>query len=269
MNYFILGRILGYIAYASPIHPGRVVTTFVALDTLVEILTAQGASRVSRFDKPHEQEIGVALIRAALILLLVLYCLFVGLQVWFHRRCIKAKVVSPNLRGILNVLYVSSVLILIRNAYRVVDSFLGFSGYTETHEWCIYVFEATPMLLNSYLLNIFYPAIFLPRDSKVYLSQDGKTERRGPGFKDKRSFIVTIIDPFDIVGLLQGKDNKTRFWEHESHWPVITAEEKAAASQSESYGNRRPSWDRIVDPFNITGLLMNYSNHRSASAPTA
>jgi len=34
-NYFLLGRILYYVPYHSPIHPGRVVTTFVGIDAVI------------------------------------------------------------------------------------------------------------------------------------------------------------------------------------------------------------------------------------------
>ena len=44
------------------------------------------------------------------------------------------------------------------------------------------------------------------------------TEIEGPGFVDKgerkpRPLIVALLDPFDIVGLVRGKDRKTGLWE--------------------------------------------------------
>ena len=42
---------------------------------------------------------------------------------------------------------------------------------------------------------------------------DGKTELGGPGLVDKRHFLLTIFDPFDLHGLITGKDNKNKFWE--------------------------------------------------------
>jgi hypothetical protein len=37
INYFILSRILFYIPYLAPLHPGRVATTFVGLDAVCEV----------------------------------------------------------------------------------------------------------------------------------------------------------------------------------------------------------------------------------------
>ena len=70
------------------------------------------------------------------------------------------------------------------------------------------------MLVNSVLLNVFHPARFLPQSNKIYLARDGVTELEGPGWIDKRHFLLTIFDPFDLGGLIQGRDKKeTAFWE--------------------------------------------------------
>ena len=62
-------------------------------------------------------------------------------------------------------------------------------------------------------MNIFPPAKYLPSNHKVYLAVDGKTEIEGPGMVDKRNFVMTVLDPFDLHGLVTGRDNKNKFWE--------------------------------------------------------
>ena len=69
------------------------------------------------------------------------------------------------------------------------------------------------MVLNTYLMNAYPPAKYLPANHKIYLATDGKTELEGPGAADKRPFWLTLVDPFDIVGLVRGRDAKNRFWE--------------------------------------------------------
>jgi hypothetical protein len=71
------------------------------------------------------------------------------------------------------------------------------------------------MLLNTYLMNVYPPAKYLPADHKIYLATDGKTELEGPGAVDKRHFLLTLFDPFDVVGLVKGRDAKNRFWEED------------------------------------------------------
>ncbi len=58
---------------------------------------------------------------------------------------------------------------------------------------------------------------FLPRNNRIYLAEDGVTEIEGPGYEDKRPFIVTFFDPFDIHGMLKGRNMNRRFWDtHEA-----------------------------------------------------
>jgi len=48
-NYMLLGRTLYYVPYLSMIHPGRVISTFVGLDGVVEALTGNGAAKIANF----------------------------------------------------------------------------------------------------------------------------------------------------------------------------------------------------------------------------
>ena len=70
------------------------------------------------------------------------------------------------------------------------------------------------MITNSVMLNFRHPASFLPSSNKIYLAEDGVTEIEGPGFEDPRNFIITILDPFDLIGLIRGRD-KQKYWERQ------------------------------------------------------
>lgn len=213
----MLGRTLYYVPYLSPIHPGRVISTFVGLDIIVGILTANGAAKVSSLDNsPTELRVGRGLLRASIILQVVCFLAFVTLEATFHRRCLRANILNKRLRMIITLLYASSALILIRNIYRVVEVFQGYTGYLQTHEAFFYVFDGALMVINSVMLNIYHPMMFLPNSNKVYLSKDGITELEGPGWVDKRSLLATVFDPFDLVGLITGRDETTKFWETEA-----------------------------------------------------
>lgn len=215
-NYFILGRVLYYIPYLSPLHPGRVWTTFIALDLIVEVLAANGASKVANSaHTPSLVKAGMALVKASLLLQIALFLAFVALIALFHRRCVSTNVFSHKVKVIVYTLYVSSCLILLRNTFRTATFFYPSTAYANTAEWCFWVFEATPMVLNTYLMNVYPPAKYLPADHKIYLATDGKTELEGPGAVDKRPFLLTLFDPFDVVGLANGRDAKNRFWEED------------------------------------------------------
>lgn len=228
-NYQVLGRILYYVPYYSPVHPGRVLTTFAFISAVVEGLNGNGASYSSNSSLPeYKQNIGKALLKAALLLQIVVVSLFLLLAGTFHRRCAKAGVLNSNLRNALYTLYGSSIILTARTVYRIVEYFSvaelhigpGFNPQSLNpvvrYEWFFYVFEASLMICNSVLINVRHPRRYLPSSTKIYLARDGVTEIRGPGYKDTRPFLITLVDPFDLMGLIQGRDKKTRFWDEDN-----------------------------------------------------
>ncbi|KAL8916137.1 MAG: hypothetical protein Q9172_006434 [Xanthocarpia lactea] len=234
-NYIVLGRVLYYVPYLSPIHPGRVISTFVGLDAVIGVITGNGGARVASVDaSPSDIRAGRAMLRTSIILQLVSFFLFVALEGFFHRRCIRQGLLAPrpspeankqsnNLRRILHLMYISSAIISCRHVFRVVEVFQGSDGYLGRHEWPLYVFDGVFMFANMLMLNIWNPMRYLPNDNKIYLSKDGVTQRLGPGWLDKRHFVLTIIDPFDVGGLFKKKD-KCKFWDNENEHPIVGQE---------------------------------------------
>jgi hypothetical protein len=212
-NYFIFGRALYYLPYLSLIHPGRVWTTFVALDAIDGILAGNGAAYAANpTNSKSARETGVILVKASLFLLIGMFLCFASLVVHFHYRAVKAGKFNYKMKVIVYELYISNFFILLRNCFRTAAFFYPPTAVANA-EWIYYVLEVVPMLLNTYMLNVYPPAKYLPRNHKIYLAMDGKTELEGPGMVDNRHFLVSFFDPFDIGGLVRGKDNKNRFWE--------------------------------------------------------
>ncbi|PMD42339.1 hypothetical protein L207DRAFT_632118 [Hyaloscypha variabilis F] len=240
-NYLILSRILYYVPYHSPIHPGRVLTTFGILSTIIEALNANGAAYVANSSlSTSQQSTGKALLKAALCLQLGVLACFVLLATTFHLRCKKAHLFPENLHSALLTLYISSFLIGTRTLYRTVEYFttssIDFSSPTlkasdispiMRYEWFFWVFEASLMAANSLLLNCRHPMRYLPRDCKVYLGEDGRTEVLGRGYEDSRAWWVTVLDPFDLWGMVRGRSEvRERFWEtNDGERVVVTAGE--------------------------------------------
>ena len=225
-NYNILGRILYYVPYHSPIHPGRVITTFAFISFVVEALNGNGAAYSANQSLPEDkQEIGRSLLKAALLIQVIVLVLFVLLAATFQRRCLKAGIRNRDLHNVLYTLYASTALVGIRTIFRVVEYWSiaelhfgeGMDPMTLSpiirYEWFFYFFEAALMLMNHIMMNIRHPRKYLPKSTKTYLAQDGVTEVTGPGYKDSRHFLITLVDPFDLYGLMKGKGKEDRFWE--------------------------------------------------------
>lgn len=84
------------------------------------------------------------------------------------------------------------------------------------------------MVTNTFLLNARHPLRFLPRNNKIYLAEDGRTEIEGPGYEDKRPWYVTFVDPFDMVGMAKGRNMERRFWETHEHGRIDVSTETNA-----------------------------------------
>jgi len=185
---------------------------------VIEVLNINGATKVANTNLSQDQQnTGKALMKAALLMQLMVVILFQLLAVSFHKRCLKGGIHSARVNGAMTTLYLSGGLIFVRTVFRVVEYFtvaeMHFSKDVDPmtmsrlirYEWYFYVFEGCPMLVNTVLLNIRHPRMHLPRSTKLYLAEDGVTEITGEGYKEDRSFLATLFDPFNVTGSRNGR----------------------------------------------------------------
>ncbi|KAH8424444.1 uncharacterized protein LDX57_002195 [Aspergillus melleus] len=183
---------------------GRVLTTIGMLSAVVEVRNALGVSNLANNRLPEDrQKLGHTLMKTSLIVqvvVLLLFCILAGL---FQHRCAKGNMKSQRVSAPLWTLYASTLLILVRCIYRIIEHFCISSidrAYAKAddlspilrYQWLFYVFEATLMLTNTLLWNGRRPRHYLPQHRNIYLAQDGVTELEGPGWKDNRTFLVML-----------------------------------------------------------------------------
>ncbi|KAK2799577.1 hypothetical protein FQN50_008415 [Emmonsiellopsis sp. PD_5] len=197
-NYHILARILHYIPHLSPLPPGKILSIFGGLIALVEALNALGVSlSANPSSSKTQQETGGYITIAALVLQLLVILIFICIAAIFHHRCTKASIVCARpVQTPLITLYISMSLIFIRCIYRLIQH----TGHTTIKikdpdslgkltpllrvEWFFYVFEAALILINSVLWNLWNPGRYFPRNSRVRLARDGRTEVEGDERKE-------------------------------------------------------------------------------------
>ncbi|KAF2680529.1 hypothetical protein K458DRAFT_345189 [Lentithecium fluviatile CBS 122367] len=230
-NYHVLGRILYYIPYHAPLHPGRTLTTFGTLSFFVELLNGLGVAFLTNPNIPQSrQDLGHILMKTALITQIFVMLMFVAIVGVFHRRCRKSGIKNKNVDGVLVTMYISTFYIMTRTVYRVVEHF-GVSrapadpgpawdpmtlSPVVRYEYYFYIFEAGLMLSNSLLWNTRHPRRHLPQDYHVYLAQDGVSEMQGPGWSTEQSWLMTFIDPFGWFAGKKGPKQK-QFWEENGY----------------------------------------------------
>ena len=229
---FILGRLLAYMPYHAPLHPGRTISTFVLVNAVVEALAVNGAVRASSQDANDAQRaLGSDFVQASLILQMTIEVCFIALVGIFERRSRRGGQFPRHVRILCRVLYITSLMMMVRCIVRVIEGFEAetcppleklWCGTIRRNEWFLWVFEVANITLFVAALAIWHPGRFLPNDPKVYLDPaDYETERMGPGYgkADKRHFVVTVLDPFDVMGMLTGKNKLDRFWERDH--PIV------------------------------------------------
>ncbi|CAH0034658.1 unnamed protein product [Clonostachys rhizophaga] len=224
INYNILGHIFYYAPYIAPFPPGKVLAVFGLLMLFVETLNGLGVSFASNpKSQPTIQKMGGHLTIAALSIQFVLIVTFVALSAVFHWRFVKLKLQSKVISTLLPVLYASMLLIFIRCIYRLIEH----TGHTAVdlsdfdslqdltpilrYEVFFYIFEATFMLINSVIWNIWNPARFLPADYHTYLAQDGSGETHAE-VNDERTRAQKIGAKLTIGLFFRNKEDQG-YWE--------------------------------------------------------
>jgi hypothetical protein len=204
--YNVLGRLMRYLPMHAPLHPGRVMIVFIYLGVAVESLTAAGASNyaTASIKNPSKAITGGTLLSISLVLQGGVEIIFASLVVLIHRRCVRHRMLTPNVRAVCIMLYGTSTLCL----------------FIVRHEWYLYVFEGAPMVLYTFWINLVHPGRLLPSNPNRYLDFDAVTERDGPGWIDTRSQWETFVDPLDLGGTLRGRPAHEAFWLKVNDWPV-------------------------------------------------
>ncbi|KAK3311561.1 uncharacterized protein B0T15DRAFT_79781 [Chaetomium strumarium] len=224
-NYHVLGRVFYYVPYCSPLPPNRVLSTFGGLMMLVEVLNSLGVSLAANTSgKASTQKIGSSLTIAAVSIQLLVILMFFSLAAVFHHRCAnKAQIRAANVYTLLTTLYLSMALILVRCIYRLAEHTVGphkieinnLEALRQLspllrYEVFFYVFEASLMLVNSLLWNVWHPGRLVASDNRVYLARDG-TEAYRDEDEDKRPLFAKTANMFTFGLLFRRKGSAERF----------------------------------------------------------
>ena len=125
-------------------------------------LNIQGAGAGLLF-KPATMQTGNWIVTAGLAIQLMLFIGFIGCCATFHRR-FRAHLARTGAttdipwQTCFYMLYGTSLAVMVRNIYRVIEFVSGQDSYLFVNEWTIYVFDAALMLLVMVVFYIWYPS---------------------------------------------------------------------------------------------------------------
>lgn len=132
------------------------------------LATAKTSSSVS---------LGENIIVAGLFVQVISFGFFIIVSIIFHRRMVATPMhllVEARIpwTRYMRVLYAASALILVRSIYRVAEYIQGNTGYLQSKEVFVYIFDATLMVICCLLLNYFHPSDILSKSLEIGERED-------------------------------------------------------------------------------------------------
>jgi hypothetical protein len=161
-----LGRIIRGIRGESYslIKPTLLTKIFVAGDVLSLLVQAGAAGLMvtgDNFKKGEQMVIG------GLMIQIVMFGLFAVTAVVFGYRVQRSptsesRSSSNPWKKSMHMLYIVSILIMVRSVFRVIEYAMGSKGYLLQHEWTLYIFDSTLMFAVMVIYYFWYPTWVAP-----------------------------------------------------------------------------------------------------------
>ncbi|CAG7564901.1 unnamed protein product [Fusarium equiseti] len=170
-NYFLISRLI--LAVLPPSRhrilkiPGRRLTPiFVGCDIVAFLIQGSGSGIASSDNWQGEMErIGVKVLIAGLSFQLVAFTLFLCVFRRFHVLANRMAVdtAPKGWEKVVLSVYISSILIMVRCLFRVIEFAGGRDSYALSHEWLFWIFESLPMVGAIGIFCIYHPGKYLGR----------------------------------------------------------------------------------------------------------
>lgn len=155
----------------SLLHPRLFKVIFVTSDIITFLIQAAGGG-LQTSDGP-QRKVGDKIFLAGVAAQGASYLLFATVTLVAHFRLIRQdpQRFSPlniSLSGnptvlLFDLLYVSSIGIIVRSIYRIVENAMGYDGYLYTHEVFTFTLDALPLIIATGVWAIFWPGTLLRR----------------------------------------------------------------------------------------------------------
>jgi hypothetical protein len=156
----------------SIVSPKWLTKIFVGGDVFTFFVQGGGAGLLSKGDASAKQT-GEYIIIGGLVLQVLMFGLFLvtsaHFNITFRRRGRTDEWAHVPWQGVLNMLYVTSSFIMVRNIFRVVEFGLGNDGYLLSTEWPLYVFDGVLMFATMAWFLWQYPS-----EIKAYLGSNNQ-----------------------------------------------------------------------------------------------
>lgn len=174
--YMLFGRLVLAVGNQYSLIKPKVVTwIFLTFDIISFLIQSSGAGLLSSAgENPEKAKLGENILLGGLGINLISFAIFCLQIFYFDYHTRKSLTVVPGgglrqkgWRQFLYVIYFSSLLVLIRQIYRVIEFAQGFTGYLAVHELYFYIFDTVLIFVAGAIFIVFFPGNgYLPRNSK-------------------------------------------------------------------------------------------------------
>ncbi|KAF7716856.1 RTA-like protein [Penicillium ucsense] len=161
--YMFLGRIILVLqAESHALMKKKWLTkVFVTGDVLSFLLQGAGGG-IQSSGSLEGMKTGEHIIVAGLVIQILFFAFFIVTATHFDRKLMKYPIPrarSPSIpwRRHLNILYLTSGLIMIRSMFRLIEYAQGNGGYILRHELYLYIFDSLLMFLTMVIFNVVHP----------------------------------------------------------------------------------------------------------------
>ncbi|KAL8904818.1 MAG: hypothetical protein Q9171_006908 [Xanthocarpia ochracea] len=187
--YYILGALINkHGRQFSPMSPKWYLIIFITLDFISICVQALGgglAASASATYPPGDTKPGTRIMTAGIVVQLVSMAIFGFLWLLFLWRA-RAKIVSE--RVLVLATSFSSLLIVVRNLYRVLELSQGWEGELITHEVYFAVLDEALMVLAVGVFNLVFPGRYLLGEEEAR-RQRSMTPRKGSEYLEPRTAV--------------------------------------------------------------------------------
>lgn len=163
--YMVLGRIVLLTdgEQHSIIKARWLTKVFVAGDILSFLAQSSGGGMLAKAKTQSDVKLGHNIITSGLGIQVLFFGFFIVVSGAFHYRIalyptMRSKTILIPWARYLWVLYLASLLIMVRSVFRIAEYVMGEDGVLLSHEIYLYIFDATLMFLMMVLFNIWHPS---------------------------------------------------------------------------------------------------------------
>ncbi|KAM0322209.1 hypothetical protein ACHAQA_009700 [Verticillium albo-atrum] len=193
--YIILGRLIRLLNAErnSLIRSTWLTRIFLFGDVLSIALQGIGGGKLVNAETPDDRSTGESIIIGGLVVQMLFFSLFIAIACNFHLRVKRdpkamASDIEVRWERLMVVLYITSILILIRSLFRLIEYSMGHDSELQSNEVYIYILDAVPMLAVSALFNVVHPShVLAPKqqtanttDSEMQFMNNYAGYRAGP-----------------------------------------------------------------------------------------